>query len=176
MKRGYYVLIGGAALLVAGIAITIIWALPIAEQFQREATALQGAALGAGQSRNLSLDVTDTSKPISIIVNSKEQGVTLEAILIAPDGKTAINSTFAENTVLGANPAVPGTYKLTVSNKGQTPTSIDVVFGRLPGVEQNNKVDLGTFGGVLVGAGVIIAGIIVMIAGAAILIIDRRRI
>ena len=176
MKRGYYVLIGGAALLVAGIAITIVLALPIAEQFQREATALQGATLGAGQSRNLSLDVTDTSKPISIIVNSKEQGITLEAILISPDGKTAINSTFTENTVLGANPTVPGTYKLTVSNKGQTPTSIDIVFGRLPGVEQNNKVDLGTFGGVLAGAVVIIAGIIVMIAGAAILIIDRRRI
>jgi hypothetical protein len=175
LKRGYYVLIGGAALLVAGVAITIIWALPIAEQFQREATALQGAPLESGQSRNLSLAVTDASKPISIIVNSRDRGVPLEAILITPDGKTPINSTFTENTVLGANPEVPGTYKLTVSNKGQAPTSIDVIFGRLPGVEQN-KVDFGTFGGVVAGAGVIIAGIIVMIAGVAIILFDRRRV
>jgi len=42
LKRGHYVLIGGAALFVAGIIIAIIWALPIARQIQTDTAILQG--------------------------------------------------------------------------------------------------------------------------------------
>jgi hypothetical protein len=52
---------------------------------------------------------------------------------------------------------------------------VDVVFGRLPGVEANNQVNIDTFGGILAGAGITIAGVLVMIAGVIILIIDRRK-
>lgn len=175
MKRGHYVVIAGAALFVIGIAVTAAWALPIAEQIRKETVLLQGKEIDAGQSESLSLEVADTSRPLSVIVASSNPAVQLQVILEAPDGQTAINSTFAENTVLSADPTIAGAYLLTVTNTGQSDTSVDVVFGRLPGVEENNQVALETFGGVFAGVGVIIAGVIVMIAGVIIIVIDRRR-
>jgi hypothetical protein len=42
-------------------------------------------------------------------------------------------------------------------------------------VEANNQVNIDAFAGILVGAGIPIAGVLVMIAGVIILIIDRRK-
>jgi hypothetical protein len=176
LKRGHYVLIAGAVLFVIGIAVTIAWALPLTEQLLREAAVLQGEQVNPGESESLSLQVTDATKPLSIIINSANPETQLRAILETPDGQTAINSTFAENTVLGADPTVQGAYRLTVTNVGDSATSIDVVFGHLPGVEENNQLALETFGGALTGFAVIIAGVIVMIAGGAILLVDRKRV
>ena len=175
MKRGHYVIIAGAALFVIGIVITAAWALPIAEQIRKETVLLQGKEIGAGQSESLSLQVADTSRPLSVIVASSNTAVQLQVILEAPGGQPAINSTFAENTVLSADPTIEGAYTLTIINTGQSETSVDVVFGRLPGVEENNQVALETFGGVIAGVGVIIAGVIVMVAGVIIIVIDSRR-
>jgi hypothetical protein len=175
LKRGYYVLIAGAALFVAGIIVTIAWAVPLAAQFERETTFLQGTPLEAGQSKELTLEVTDISRPLSVLVNSLDPDAQLQAVLVTPEGSTAIDSIFTENTVLSADPAVQGTYRMTVANVGQSPTSVDVIFGRLPGVEANNQVNIDAFGGILAGAGITIAGVLVMIAGVIILIIDRRK-
>jgi hypothetical protein len=175
LKRGHYVVIGGAALFVIGIALTTIWALPIAKQIQQDTALLQGREIAAGQSESLSLDVEDTSRPLSVIVASSNPSAQLRAILETPDGQTAINSTFSENTVLSAEPAVAGTYTLTIANVGQSETNVDVVFGRLPGLEENNQVAVETYGGVFAGLGVIFAGMMVMVAGVVIIVVDRRR-
>ena len=175
MKRGYYVIIGGAALFAIGIAVVVAWALPLAQQIERETAILQGAELGAGLSETVSLDVTDTSRPLSVLINSNNPEVELAVVLVTPEGNTAIESTFNENTVMSADPAAAGEYVLTVTNNGQAPTSIDVVFGRLPGVEQNNQVDVDMYGGAIAGIGMVIAGIPVMIAGIILLVIDSRK-
>ena len=94
---------------------------------------------------------------------------------MTPEGSIAIDSIFTENTVLSTDPAVQGTYRMTVANVGQSPTNVNVVFGRLPGVEANNQVNIDAFGGILAGAGITIAGVLVMIASVIILIIDRRK-
>lgn len=175
MKRGYYVLIAGGALFVIGITVLAAWALPIAEQIQRDATLLQGEQVNPGESESLSLKVTDTSRPLSAAVNSANADAQLQAIIETPDGQRAINSTFSDNTVLSADPAVAGTYELTITNIVQTGTSIDVIFGHLPGVEENNKVAFEAYSGAVAGIGIIIAGVAVMIAGGVILVVDRRR-
>jgi hypothetical protein len=105
---------------------------------------------------------TDASVPIAIVV-------------VSPEGGTLLDFNFTENTVMSAQPTIPGSYRLNVTNVGQSETTVDVVFGRVPGVEQDNQVDIEAFGGVFAGLGIIIAGIIVMIAGIAIVIVDRRR-
>ena len=120
--------------------------------------------------------MTDTSRPLSVLVNCLDPDAQLQAVLVTPEGSTAIDSIFTENTVLSTDPAVQGTYRMTVANVGQSPTNVDVVFGRLPGVEaKNNQVNIDAFGGILAGAGITIAGVLVMIAGVIILIIDRRK-
>jgi hypothetical protein len=175
LKRGHYVLIAGAALFVIGIVVVAAWALPVAEQIQRDSALLQGEQVNRGESESLSLEVTDTSRPLSVVVNSASADAQLRAILETPDGQPAINSTFSENTVLSADPTVAGTYRLTITNVGQTGTSVDVIFGHLPGVEENNQVAFEAFSGALAGFGIIMAGIAVMIAGGVILVVDRRR-
>ncbi len=175
MKRGYYFIIGGAALFVAGIAVVTIWAVPLAQQIGRETAILQGVELGAGMSETVSLDVTDTSRPLSVIVNSNNPEAELAIELVAPEGDTTIESTFKENTVMSADPAVAGEYRLTVTNNGQSATSIDLVFGRVPGIESNNQVDVDIYGGAIAGIGMAVAGIPVMIAGIILLVIDSRK-
>jgi hypothetical protein len=175
LKRGHYVIIGGAALFVIGIAVIVVWALPIAGQIQKETKLLQGAALGAGQSEQLSLEVTDTSRPLSVFAASTDASVPIAIVVVSPEDKTLLDFNFTENTIMSAQPTVPGSYRLNVTNVGQSETTVDVVFGRVPGVEQGNQVDIEAFGGVFGGLGIIIAGIIVMIAGVAIVIVDRRR-
>jgi hypothetical protein len=175
LKRGYIVVIAGAVIFVIGIVVTVAWALPIADQIRREAAVLQGEQVNPGESESLSLRVTDTSRPLSVVVTSANPDVQLQAILETPDGKTALNSTFAKNTILTADPEVAGTYKLTVTNVDQSGTSVDVVFGHLPGVEENNQVAFEAYGGALAGFGMIIAGIIVMIGGGVLVVIEKRR-
>jgi hypothetical protein len=49
-----------------------------------------------------------------------------------------------------------------------------VVFGQIPGVgEQDN--DTGLYSGVLAGAATIIAGIMVLIGGVAVVVVERRK-
>lgn len=175
MKRGYYVLIGGAALFVIGVVVGMVWAIPIAEEIQRDTVTIPRLELEVGQSVERVLEVTDTSRPLSVIMSSTDADVPLALTLFSPDGETLLDSNFTENTVMSAEPAAAGDYTLRVMNLGQSSTSVDVIFGHLPGVGQNNQVDFETFGGMLVGIGIIIAGIIVMVAGVAIIIVDRRR-
>jgi hypothetical protein len=175
MKRGHYVIVGGAALFVIGIAVVVAWALPLAAQIIQETSTLQGEELAAGESRAVSLDVTDTSRPLSVIVNSANKDVELAVVLVTPENQRAIESTFRENTVMSADPTVAGTYELTVTNNGESPTSVDIVFGRLPGVEENNQVDVNIYGGIVAGIGMVAAGVIVMIAGVVVVVIDRRK-
>ncbi len=175
MKRGHYVVIGGVALFVIGIAITVIWALPIAEQIRRETVFLQREQLDAGESGAVSLDVTDTSKPLSIFVSSTNTTVPLAILITSPEGKTLLDSNFTENTVMSAEPSVAGAYSLRVTNQGQSTTIIDAIFGRFPGIGENNQVNFETFGGVFEGVGIIIAGVMVIIAGIVVVIVDRKK-
>ena len=175
MKRGHYVVIGGAALFAIGIAVVVAWALPIAEQLKKENAFMQRELLNAGETESLSLDVTDTSRPLSVFVSSTDTTVPLAIVVTSPEGATLLASNFTENAVISTDPTVAGSYVLRVTNEGQSTTNIEAIFGRFPGVGENNQVAFETFGGVLVGAGIIIAGVIVMIAGLVIIIVDRRK-
>ena len=86
MKRGHYVVIGGAALFVIGIAVVVAWALPIAGQIQKETAFLQREQLHAGESESLSLEVTDTSKPLSVFASSTDTTVPLAIVVTSPEG------------------------------------------------------------------------------------------
>jgi hypothetical protein len=175
LKRGHYIIIGGAVLFAIGIAVVVVWALPIAEQIQKETAFMQREQLNPGESESLSLEVTDTSKPLSVFVSSTDTTVPLAIGVTSPEGEILLDSDFTENTVMSAEPTVAGSYALRITNEGQSATSIDAIFGRLPAIGENNQVAFETFGGVLAGIGIVIAGVIVMIAGVAIVIVDRRR-
>ena len=73
-------------------------------------------------------------------------------------------------------PDITGKYTVTIYNLGDSRVSIGVLAGNLPFIGANNKVNLNSLSGIIVGIILTIAGIIVLIAGVIVLILDRRRI
>lgn len=66
MKRGYVVLIIGAALLISGIIISILWAVPLTSTILSENTIVSGASIKPAGSVNAYIQVIDVSRPVSL--------------------------------------------------------------------------------------------------------------
>lgn len=173
MKRGHYVLIAGAVIFVAGLVLTVVWALPLATEIQKSTTLLQGRAIGVGEEITATLGVADTSKPLSIVI-SGGSGIEMNARVLDPNGDQILGTTFTEAMTEATDPTVPGVYELVITNQSDSETTVDVVFGAIPGVGEQD-IDTQIFSGVLAGLAIIIAGIMVLIGGTAVVIVDRRR-
>ena len=105
MKRGHYILIAGAAILVIGTVLTIVWALPLAEEFERGATIMQGQQLGAAESVTAFLEVEEIERPLSVIVSAWTE-VEMSAVVLDPLENQIFDRTFTEAIAEGANPTV----------------------------------------------------------------------
>ncbi|MDP9287142.1 MAG: hypothetical protein M3P08_02965 [Thermoproteota archaeon] len=70
---------------------------------------------------------------------------------------------------------VVGKYIFTINNLRNNPVSVGILFGNLPFVGQNNQFNVNLFSGIVVGGILIIFGIIVLITGLMVAILDRRR-
>lgn len=173
MNRGYYVLIGGAAAFVIGIALTLIWALPLGQQLDKDTSITQGTRLPPNESQTISLDITDPTKKISIIVNANNNAK-LTAVLTDPAGTKYIDTPFVRTVQLSAQPTVAGIYKLEITNIGTEPTEIDVIFGHLPGTGPDS-MNMEMFSGIIAGVGITIAGIVIMIVGVVILVVGKKK-
>ncbi|NWG37989.1 hypothetical protein [Nitrososphaera sp.] len=173
MKRGHYVLIAGGVIFIAGLVLTVVWALPLATEIQKRTTILQGRALGAGQDVTVTLGVADTSKPLTIVI-SGGSGIEMNARVLDPDGDQIFGTTFTEAMSQATDPTVPGMYQLVITNQSGSDTTVDVLFGAIPGVGEQD-IDTQIFSGVLAGLAIIIAGIMVLIGGTVVVIADRRR-
>lgn len=173
LKRGHYVLIAGGIIFVAGLVLTTVWALPLATEIQKGTTIVQGRTIGAGQEISVTLGVADTSKLLSIVI-SGESGIEMNARVLDPDGDQIFGTTFTEAMSEAVDPTVPGIYELVITNQSDSETTVDVVFGAIPGVGEQD-IDTQTFSGVLAGLAIIIVGIMVLIGGVVVVVADRRR-
>lgn len=68
-KRGYIVLIVGTGLLISGIVISASWARSFAGTIIRENTVLSGVSIRPATSVNTSIQVIDTSRPVSLAIH-----------------------------------------------------------------------------------------------------------
>ena len=173
MKRGHYVLIAGGVIFVAGLVLTLVWAFPLATEIQKGTTILQGRQIGAGQSVIATLGVADTSKALSIVISAGTE-IQMNAIVLDPDGDQIFGTTFTEAMAEAVEPTVPGVYELEITNQSSSEATVDAVFGHIPGVGERD-IDTDIFSGVLVGASIIIAGIMVLIGGVVVVVVDRRK-
>lgn len=173
MKRGHAVLIAGGVIFIAGLVLTVVWALPLATEIQKGTTILQGRAMGAGEEVSVTLGVADTSKPLSIVITGGSD-IEMNARVLDPDGDQIFGTTFTEAMAEATDPTVPGIYELVITNQSDSETAIDVVFGAIPGVGEQD-IDTQIFSGVLAGLAIIIAGIMVLIGGVVVVVADRRR-
>jgi hypothetical protein len=174
LKRGYYVIISGIGLFAAGIIVFFSWAVPTLQQIASDSATLENATIQPRQSERLFLDVVDPNKSLSVLINSVNQDVPMHATLSTPEDVSAINTDFTGNAGLSAEPTIPGRYNLTITNNGNAPTTVNIVFGYIPGI-QNNQFDIKAYNAPIIGSAVAGSGILVIIAGVVLLLLDRRK-
>jgi len=185
MQRGYIILIAGAVLLISGIVISALWAVPFAGTIIRENTILSGVSIRPAGSVNASTQVIDTSRPVSLAIhvernNSSTGGEIPNSILREtvrnPNGVMMTSNEFTKQIFITFKPDITGKYTITIYNLGNSPVSIGVLAGNLPFIGANNKVNFSSLSGIIVGAILTVAGIIILIAGIIVVILDRRKI
>jgi uncharacterized RDD family membrane protein YckC len=185
LQRGYIILIIGAALLISGIIISALWAGSFAGTFMRENTILSAVSIRPAALVNTTIQVTDTSRPISLAIHVEHSNRTAVAGQIPnnnlretvrnPNGIIIASNDFTKQIFTTFKPDITGKYTVTIYNLGHTPVSIGVLVGNLPFVSANNQVNLNSLSGIIAGSVLIVAGIIVLIAGIIVTALDRRK-
>ena len=185
MQRGYVIVIAGAVLLISGIVISAVWVGYFAGTIIHENAILSGVSIKPAGSVNVSTQVIDTSRPLSLAINVvRNNSATggqipiniLRETVRDPNGIIITSNEFTKQFIMTFKPAITGKYIVTIYNLGNNNVSVDVSAGNLPLISANNKVNFNSLSGVIVGIILTIAGIIVLIAGATLLVLNRRRI
>ena len=197
LQRGYIILIIGAGLLISGIVISALWAGSFARSFLRQGIILNDIALAPSGSASNTIRVTDISHPIALQVHfeshsetssgsssissqnrqssSTSNNISLREVVKDPVGKTVSQNTFSKQFLTTFKAPTQGIYTLTISNLGSNPVKVGALFGPATFVNENNEINFNLFGGVIAGIALIIIGIIALIAGLIIIILDRRK-
>jgi len=198
LERGYIILIVGAALLISGIIISALWAGYFAGTFIRENIILSGVSIRKSTSVSTSIQVMDTSRPVSLTihvepsdeiknypsitttaVNEGEGQIpnnTLRETVRNPKGIIMTSNEFTKQFFTTFKPDIPGKYTITVYNLGNSPVSIGVLVGNIPFIGANNVVNINFLGAIIAGVALTIAGIIALIAAVIVLALDRRKV
>jgi uncharacterized membrane protein len=197
MKRGHIVLISGAALLVAGIIISAVWAVQFAGSFMRDNTFVAQTSIGAGESIDTRIDVRQLDRSVSVAISIDRAGllqqqpsqmptstpdIRLKEEVKDPNGRVVSSNEFGDSFFTSFKPEVTGVYTVTVSNLGIRPVTVSGAFGHMPFVgSDGNFPGDGMMGGEW-GLGMIIAGgalasigLVTLIVGAIITIANSRR-
>src|SRR5919197_5654019 len=184
-RRGYIILIVGAALLISGIVVSALWAGSFAGTIIRENTILSGVSIKPSTSVNASTQVIDTSRPVSLAIHvERNSGVTatngggqiiipnniLRETVRNPNGIIMTSNEFTRQFFTTFKPDITGKYTITIYNLGNSPVSIGAIVGNIPFVGANNKiVNINFLGAIIAGVVLIIAGIIALIAAVIVL-------
>ena len=178
LKRGYIILIAGGVLLIVSIVISAVWAGSFAGQFLQENTLISQAVVRPSESINATLQVNDTSRPISVALQFEPESatnVTLRETVTDSVGRVVNMNEFLKDFFTTFKVNTVGKFTLTISNQGSSPVNVDGVFGYIPFVGENNQVNLSPFNGILIGIILFIIGLIALIVGVVFVIIDRRK-
>lgn len=187
MKRGYLILIVGAALVVIGITLTAAYGIGIASVILSENTIITDVMIDPAESVNHTLSVANLERRVSVALHveqvtndgSNTNIPIVEQKVIDPHGFTINRNQFGgegqSELFTSFEPKTDGIYTLSIYNPGTEQVRIGGLFGYLPITENNGKVSLVPVAGLLAGAILVIIGIITLIAGTIIVILDRRR-
>jgi hypothetical protein len=131
----------------------------------------------ASESVDATLQVNDITHPVSVILHSGLESidVTLRESIRDPNGRIVNTNEFSKDFFTTFKPNMTGEYTLLISNLGPNDVNIDGIFGFIPFVGGDDQVDLSSLNSIVTGVIVFIIGIIALIAGIIIVILDRRR-
>ncbi len=187
MKRGHIILSAGAALLVAGLVIALVWGISYASSVYANNTVIANTPIQPGASVSAKKDVNALDKPIYLTVGIGGQqqssiDIHLKQVTTDPSGKIVSTSEFQKVYTTTINPTTTGTYTVMVSNLGTAPVTVAGTFGYIPwvGTEGNptaiNSNPAEGLGVVFVGGGLATAGVVTLIVGGIVTALDRRKV
>lgn len=186
MKRGHVILIAGAALLVAGISITAVSGASFAKMFMSDNTFVE-RSLNPGESVEVTRNVEALDRPLSVAIgiDARQQpqstDIRLQQTITDPSGRVVSTNEFDQSFATTVTPEELGVYKLSITNIGAEPVALGGAFGHLPFLKADGQPDVdallssGGIGAIIAGGGLAIAGIITLIAGGIITVMDSRR-
>ncbi|SRR5579885_2048430 len=188
MKRGHAILIGGAILLVAGIAVAAVWGISFAGSFLSNNTIVGRTTIYPGQSISAKTDVSQLDKQIALTVGVERVNgqipinVQLKETITDPNGNIVSSNQFTDSYITSIKPQVTGAYTVTLTNIGSTPVSVGGTFGYFPMIGANGQPDTNAMmmngqgvGIIITGGLMAFAGVITLIVGGIITVADSRR-
>lgn len=187
MKRGYIIMIAGGALLVAGIAISLVWGISLAGSFVVDSTIIQRAPLSSGQSITATRNVDSIDRSLSLAIgidqrqSQPDDDFVVRETVTDPNGNIVSRSEFQESFTLTIHPEVTGIYSVTITNIGAEPVTIGGAFGHVPFLGPDGQPNMdelmssGSLGMIIAGGVMATTGIVVLIAGVVVTIVDGRK-
>ena len=196
-----HILIAGAALVVAGIALTAVYGSNLASLVLSESIILSDAPINPSATLNRTLQVTNTERTVAIALhveseaaNTQTQQQQASSITMIGEevrdpggvvvnknqfnsrsGNEGNNNNENDDLFTTFKPDTQGEYTLIITNLGSEPVKVGGIFGYIPIIGNNNQVSLQPLSGIIAGVILFIVGIITLIVGALIAVLDRRR-
>jgi hypothetical protein len=176
MQRGYIILIIGAAFLITGISVSAVWTSSLVGTITHQNTILNIVSITPSGAINAITQINDINHPLSLVIHLESRGnPPLRETVRDPNGQIISTYEFSNQFLTRLKTDIVGKYTLTISNLGNNPVSVGILFGNLPFVGQNNELNVNLFSGIVAGGILIILGIIVLITGLIVAILDKRR-
>ena len=179
MQRGFKVLFISGALFLSSIIVFFMWGMSFSSMFVQNNTSLSTnqITLDPLAAYNSSILINSTDKLLTITIDSTDNNqIVLNELVIGPNGKIVSNSTFQKTYFSTITPNSTGRYDISVSNMDQNnKASFYLFFGNLPFLKENGEIDLSSFGGLVLGVVLFIAGIVSFIIGIILYLKDRNK-
>ena len=179
MQRGFKVLIISGALFLSSIIVFFVWGMFFSGMFVQNNPSLSTnqITLDPLTAYNSSIFINSTDKLLTITIDSTDNNqMVLNELVTDPNGKIVSNSTFQKTYFSTISPNATGRYDFSVFNMDQNnKASVYLFFGILPFLKENGEVDLSSFGGLVFGVILFIAGLISFIIGIILYLKDRNK-
>lgn len=177
MKRGHIVLLAGTGSFITGILIFVVFAelRAATDPLMAEDIVEVNRTVGPSQSVQILGRGTNIQSNFSLIVSSEPSDVILRAQIKDPNGKTISINEFRNQFFGSFKPESTGDYATIISNKGTKPATVEAILSQIPVFAENDENQLNLLKGVLVGIILGIIGVLFLVGGGAILIIDKRK-
>ena len=179
MQRGFKVLIISGALFFSSLIVLFSWGMSFSGMFIQNNPSLSTnqITLYPLTAYNSSIFINSTDKLLTITIDSIDNNqLVLNELVTNPEGKIVSNSTFQKTYFSTITPNLTGEYNISVFNmEHNDKASFYLFFGNLPFLKENGEIDLSSFGGMILGIILFIAGIISLIIGIILYLKDRNK-
>ena len=179
MQRGFKVLIISGALFLSSIIVLFAWGMSFSGMFIQNNPSLSTNQITLDPLTffNSSIFVDSTDKLLTVTIDSLDNDqIALNERVTDPDGEIVSNSTFQKTYFSTINPNSTGRYEFSVSNTDRNDkATVYLFFGNLPFLKENGELDLTSFGGLVLGVILFIAGLVSFIIGIVLYLKDRNK-